>query len=119
MANILSQSWSFMTDSIPAKRLEAYKLRLPLFFFMFMWAQTATFSARAAAFAFAVALVMTVMNFCMDWKGDEFIKRHEIARMVFLLALLAIVLATAWYGIQKRRHNDINQPRTHIQSPAS
>jgi phosphatidylglycerophosphate synthase len=119
MANILSQSWSFMTDSNPVKRSEAYLDRLLLFFFMFMWVQTATFSARTAAFAFALSLAMTVMLFCMDWKGREFIKRHEIAHVVFMLVLLAIVVAIALYGIQKRGHNDINQPGTQIQSPAS
>ena len=118
MANILSQSKSFMADVIPVKRSEMYQLRLPFLFCLFNWLQPAT-SARTVAFAFASALAITGIGFWMEWKGHELIKRHGTIHMFLLLALFVIVLAIAWYGIRKRDHSNINERGHQIQTPAS
>jgi hypothetical protein len=118
MANILSQSKSFMADVIPVRRLEMYELRLLFLFCLFNWMQPTT-SARTVAIALASALFTTGIGFWMEWKGNELVKRHETAHMLLLLALLAIVLAVAWYGILKRDHSNINEPGHQIQAQAS
>jgi len=114
VANVLSQSRSFMAESVSVRRSGMYQLRLLVFFLVFIWMQAPTLSVRAVALAFASALGATGMMFFL-----EFIRRHERAHLVFLIALLAIVIAIALYGIQKRQHFNTNEAGPKIQSPAS